>query len=131
MPTKTKAGKRKRQSGKGALNAHHKSIGSLDGMKIVHPQYGTGFWDKAKSVFNWVKDHKVISTVAGLIPDPRAQAFSAVTRQFGLGQRGGDSWGIPWLAGSHLTREQVGMGRIPHLGKHRLAPVYPNNGGIY
>ena len=52
---------------------------------------GGGFWgdvwDGVKSVGNWVKDNKVISTVAGLIPDKRAQAFGVAAKAVGLGKR--------------------------------------------
>ena len=72
--------------GRGAIDSHHRMLGTPDGFRIDHPQYGTGFWDSIKSAFNWVKDNKIISTVASIIPNPAAQRIGAVAGQLGLGR---------------------------------------------
>jgi len=55
------------------------------------PITGKGFlgdlWNGAKKVFNWAKDNKVISTVAGMIPHPVAQRIGAAAGSVGMGRR--------------------------------------------
>ena len=64
MPAKTKtgAGKRKKK------------------------QKGKGFLDFIKKGFNILKDNKVISTVASMIPHPAAQGIAQGARLFGMGK---------------------------------------------
>ena len=54
---------------------------------MLHPQKGRGLWDAIKGAWNWVKDNKVISTVASMIPHPLAQRVGGVAGQLGLGRR--------------------------------------------
>ena len=57
----------------------------------IDPMTGKGFWgdlwNGAKKVFNWAKDNKAVSTIAGLIPHPAAQRVGAVAGQLGMGRR--------------------------------------------
>ncbi|MDR3680475.1 MAG: hypothetical protein P4L41_10960 [Flavipsychrobacter sp.] len=88
MPAKRKVpAKRKSQTGKGMINSHYRSLGLPHGYEIQHPQYGTGLWDSIKNAFNWVKDNKIISTVASLIPHPAGQAVGNIAGQLGFGRR--------------------------------------------
>ena len=92
MPPKAKKPKTttKRKSQRGGmaqLNAFHKLRGTPHGTMINHPQYGTGLWDAIKGGFNWLKDNKVISTVASMIPHPAAQRVGSIAGQLGLGGR--------------------------------------------
>jgi hypothetical protein len=73
-------------------------MGGAKRTMLHHPQHGYGFFDSignffkktlpaaARSVGNFVKDHKILSTVAGYIPHPAASLASAVLRQVGLGR---------------------------------------------
>ena len=78
--------KRKSQSGKGALDRKYAAMNVPHGFILKHPQYGTGFFDFIKKGFNWLKDNKVISTVAKMIPNPISQTVGNVAGQLGLGK---------------------------------------------
>ena len=56
----------------------------------IHPITGKGFWGDlwsgVKKVFNFAKDNKVISTVAGMIPHPVAQRIGAAAGSVGMGR---------------------------------------------
>jgi hypothetical protein len=86
MPPKkkpTRAKKTKSQTGKGALNRKYAAMNVPHGFRIDHPQYGTGFFDFIKKGFNWLKNNKVVSTVAKLIPHPAAQTVGNIAEQLG------------------------------------------------
>lgn len=50
-------------------------------------QNGKGFLDVLKTGFNFLKDTKAISKIAGLIPDPRAKGVAAVAGGLGFGRK--------------------------------------------
>ena len=56
----------------------------------IHPITGKGFWGDLwsgiKKGVGWLKDNKVVSTVAKLIPHPAAQQVGAVAGQVGFGR---------------------------------------------
>jgi hypothetical protein len=56
----------------------------------IDPLTGKGFWGDlwsgVKKVFNFAKDNKVISTVAGMIPHPVAQRIDAAAGSVGMGR---------------------------------------------
>jgi len=57
----------------------------------IDPITGKGFWGDLwsgiKKGVGWLKDNKVVSTVAKLIPHPAAQQVGAVAGQVGFGRR--------------------------------------------
>ena len=57
----------------------------------VDPITGKGFWGSLwngiKKGVGWLKDNKVISTVAKLIPHPAAQQVAGVAGAVGMGRR--------------------------------------------
>ena len=58
-----------------------------------------------QDILQFVKDHKIISSGLGLIPNPYAQAGAAVARQLGLGKKR-----------KAPKRRQVGAGIFGDLG---------------
>jgi hypothetical protein len=48
--------------------------------------------DVGKKVFNFVKDNKIVSGIASLIPHPAAQAISGVAQKIGFGDGYGDGY---------------------------------------
>jgi len=51
------------------------------------PQHGEGFFDVIKKVGGFLKDSKILSTVASMVPHPGVQAVGRVTGQLGLGRK--------------------------------------------
>ena len=49
-------------------------------------QKGKGFLDFIKKGVNFLRDNKVISTVASLVPHPAGQAVASGARMFGFGK---------------------------------------------
>lgn len=58
----------------------------------LYKMHGSGFWGDlwsgVKKGFNFLKDNKIVSTVAKLIPHPVAQQVGNVAGQLGMGKRG-------------------------------------------
>lgn len=55
--------------------------------RTTHGQQGKGFLSFFKKVGKFIKDNKVISTVANLIPLPGAQVIGKVSGAVGLGRK--------------------------------------------
>ena len=57
----------------------------------IDPMTGKGFWGDLwsgiKKGVGWLKDNKVVSTVAKLIPHPAAQQVAGVAGAVGMGRR--------------------------------------------
>ena len=51
------------------------------------PQRGKGFFDVIKKVGGFLKDSKILSTVASMVPHPGVQAVGRVAGQLGLGRK--------------------------------------------
>ena len=89
MPPKRKStiSRRKVQSG-GKMLAHYQPSNPYQNV-----QSGDGFfdgvWDSVKSLGNFVKDNKLLSTGLSLIPDGRAKIAGGIASQLGLGKRRG------------------------------------------
>lgn len=82
--------------------------------KLTESIYGGDFFSKLKQfagkAHDFLKKHKVISTVASAIPHPAAKAFGSVAHNLGYGMKqskrgyglsGGD------LSGGKLTKEEL------------------------
>ena len=84
---KSTISRRKVQSGGKSL-AHYQPSNPYSNV-----QSGDGFfgdlWNGIKSVGNFVKDNKLLSTGLSLIPDARAKVAGGVASQLGLGKRRG------------------------------------------
>ena len=56
----------------------------------IDPMTGKGFWGNLwsgiKKGVGWLKNNKVVSTVANLIPHPAAQKVGAIAGQVGFGR---------------------------------------------
>ena len=65
-------------------------VNKLGQMWEINPITGKGFWGSLwngiKKGVGWLKDNKVISTVAKLIPHPAAQQVGAVAGSVGMGR---------------------------------------------
>ena len=98
MPPKRKIVKRKAKKAPDYTVQIHPMSGK--GVKVnnrtgqmwqIDPMTGKGFWGDLwsgiKKGVGWLKDNKVVSTVAKLIPHPAAQQVGAVAGQVGLGRR--------------------------------------------
>ena len=98
MPPKRKIVKRKTK--KASDWTIHQDPMSGKGVKVnnrtgqmwqIDPMTGKGFWGDLwsgiKKGVGWLKDNKVVSTVANLIPHPAAQRVGGVAGQLGFGRR--------------------------------------------
>jgi len=61
----------------------------------------------ASKVHDFLKDNKIISTVASAIPHPIAQAVATGARSFGYGYDGGCDGGIALGGGRRMTKAQM------------------------
>ena len=77
-------------------------------------------WSGVKKAANWIKDNKVISRVAKLIPHPKAAVVGDAAEKLGLGRRRGRrpgpkrgrQRGRGLVVGSSITGQQVAAPRF-------------------
>ena len=74
--------------------------------------FGAGFWDDLKdwghNAIKWLKDNKIVSSIANAIPHPIAQQVGKVAENLGFGDGGMQ------VGGKKMTRKEL----IALMGKH-------------
>ena len=75
--------------------------------------HGAGFLDFFKSVGGFLKDSKIISTVASMIPNGGAQTVGRLAGAVGLGRRRAPKRRTQRGGAMVLNNSMLGMRRIP------------------